>query len=1074
MKRGFLDSIPSFSLILIMVVLMTIGAALVPMVRLSYKPSAKQGSKLTITTRWSGASARVIEQEVVSPLEGVVSTVVGIESISSTSSEGVGRITINLKEGISVSAKRFEISSLIKQVEGSLPEEASYPSLTGGSVTSGGNDSKHLLTYVVNADMAKSLIAEYFAENIEPSLSQIEGVASVTLTGAYASYLDIEYDPLLLESYGVDASSIAAAIKDFLGKSNIIGDVDRVNREGHKERITLLLVTEQGDDLGKVPITQVGGRTIYLRDISLITSKVRGSENFYRINGMNTINMSIRAEEEANIITLSDRVKREMERLEESMDSGFEVTISRDSAKEIKEELYRLVRRTLLSLLILLLFVYVASRSVRYLSIIALTLAANVLIAVLFYYLVGVELHLFSLAGIAVSFGIIIDTSIVMVDHYNYYRNRRVFVAILAALLTTIGSLIIILFMPDYIKADLEDFAIVIIINLTVSLIISLLFIPAIIERSALQHIEPKRSHSRGVVWWSRLYARYIRFVQHRKWIYITLLVVAFGLPLHLLPAKVGEGDKNSRRSKREQREEREPYWYEDLYNSTIGGRLYQQSLKEPLEIALGGALRPFSALLDSRSYSRRERKTTLTITARLTEGNDGDGNGELLNTKMLQMDRFLSQFEKIERFTTSVNGDSGYIRVEFDDEVQKSAFPSQLEAEVISKALEIGGVDWSTYGVSERGFSNSLNIGSKSYAIELTGYNYDLLYRHAEALAERIGESTRAADVSVEDGSYRYGMRTEKGLALSYDKESVAFYNIDLSRAHNALKDLLNYETIGTFRSDEGNLDIDYRSLQRNRFDLWSLFNQYLTVGGRELRFSHISKIEERNAKRTISKKNQEYTVSVAFNYLGSYTLADNFTQRMIEETNSLLPVGFRAQNRSWGWYDDKGTQYWLILVVVVIIFFLCSILFESLRQPLVIISLIPISFIGTFLTFVLSGVNFGTGGFASLVLLSGLVVNAAIYLVNEYNDTLLRLVGRDDPVKLYVKAYNHKIIPILLTVLSTALGLVPFLLDGAEGDDFWLSFAVGSISGLLFSVVALVLVMPILMSFKTNKTER
>ena len=146
----------------------------------------------------------------------------------------------------------------------------------------------------------------------------------------------------------------------------------------------------------------------------------------------------------------------------------------------------------------------------------------------------------------------------------------------------------------------------------------------------------------------------------------------------------------------------------------------------------------------------------------------------------------------------------------------------------------------------------------------------------------------------------------------------------------------------------------------------------------------------------------------------------------------------------------------------------FTCSILFESLRQPLVIISLIPISFIGTFLTFYFSRVNFGTGGFASLVLLSGLVVNAAIYVINEYNGFVNRNLGRlnrINPVRLYVKAYNHKIIAVLLTIISTVLGLVPFLIDGPKAEEFWFSFAIGTIGGLLFSIIALVFFMPILM---------
>ena len=172
-------------------------------------------------------------------------------------------------------------------------------------------------------------------------------------------------------------------------------------------------------------------------------------------------------------------------------------------------------------------------------------------------------------------------------------------------------------------------------------------------------------------------------------------------------------------------------------------------------------------------------------------------------------------------------------------------------------------------------------------------------------------------------------------------------------------------------------------------------------------------------------------------------------------------MPVGFRCRNTSHGYYQDDGTQYWLLGLIVVIIFFVCSILFESLRLPLAIISLIPVSFIGTFLTYWLSEVEFGTGGFASMVLLSGLTVNAGIYIVCEYRNLKAAqpfVASR----RLYIRAYNHKITAVFLTILSTILGLVPFFIDDDRGS-FWFSFAVGSTGGLLFSILALVFVMPL-----------
>ena len=240
------------------------------------------------------------------------------------------------------------------------------------------------------------------------------------------------------------------------------------------------------------------------------------------------------------------------------------------------------------------------------------------------------------------------------------------------------------------------------------------------------------------------------------------------------------------------------------------------------------------------------------------------------------------------------------------------------------------------------------------------------------------------------------------------------------------------------------------------------------MKVNGNDTKLSDFMEIERREAKNCIPKKNQEYILRVAFNVLGTYTYTDKYIKKTIKEFNAKIPVGYKCRNATYGWYEDSGTQYWLILLIVVIIYFICSILFESFRLPLVIISLIPVSFIGTFLTYYFSGVEFGTGGFASLVLLSGLTVNGGIYIIHEYL-SITRKIRKKNGTVLYVRAYNHKITAVFLTILSTVLGLIPFFIDGKD-EPFWFSFAIGSAGGLLFSVIAIVFVMPIFMRLYNN----
>jgi multidrug efflux pump subunit AcrB len=563
---------------------------------------------------------------------------------------------------------------------------------------------------------------------------------------------------------------------------------------------------------------------------------------------------------------------------------------------------------------------------------------------------------------------------------------------------------------------------------------------------------------------WSKFYERYIRFTQKRKGIYFAILILAFGIPFYALPGKWEKKQAYYLAGS-----EKIP-WYQAAYNATFGSLFFQNTLKEPISKIFGGSMRLFASKLDSRTYAEKERDIILTVRAQMPLG----GSIHHLNEKVARLEKFLARFDEIKRFETRVESTGARVTVEFKDEHEKTYFPYYLENLVIGEVLSIGGADWSTSGVSPRGFSNSLNLGHRSDRIILSGYNYLRLYKYAEEISATLSQNRRVNDLIIENVQ---GKEVEE-MYLDFDRHRIALYQFNVGTGYRALQELLTERNLGRFTSDFITGDLVLKSSQMDRFDVWHLLNSYVKAGDRNFPLSAFGQIGQRTAKNSIPKKNQEYTLTVSFNYIGSYESRNKYVNEVIEHYNEkVFPVGYHCENSSYGWYKDDGTQYWLILSIVVIIFFLCAILFESLGLPLVIISLIPVSFIGTFLTFYFSGINFGTGGFASLVLLCGIVVNSGIYVVNEYKDTRLRNQERGLEVsrlKMYLKAYNHKIIPVFLTVLSTVLGLVPFFID-SETDDFWFSFAVGTTGGLLFSIVALVFVMPIFMPLiKRNRPRR
>lgn len=1015
----------SFSVILIFVVMMVMGFALAPLLDVGTDPTSRQGKQLTIRCEWPQVSAKVVEQNLTAPIEGMVSALKGVESVSSRSSFGHCEVNVRLKENQNVSTVKFSISSMLRQSYAKFPKGVSFPMIEGGEIVNGqkaNHESQLLLTYHVNADMQPEMIKKLISGMVVRPLETIDGVAKVEVTGTTERYMEVSYDPMQLSACGVTPQEMQDAIRNYIGKDEVVGTMLQTTADHKQERVAFRLVTANKEtDLASVPIKKIGGKVIYLNDLAQIKVKKQDPLGYYRVNGLNTIYINVYASADANFVRLSDVVQEEMNVVKSQIRQPLYVHLAYDSAQQQRDETAKLVGRTLLSLLFLLAFVFVVYRSFKYLSVVAFALAANILMAIIAYWVFGLKLHVYSLAGITVSMGLIIDSTIVMSDHYGYYHNRKAFLSILAAMLTSIGSLIIIFFLPQEMQDDLSDFAWIVIVNLVVALLVSFFFVPALMEQ---WHCAVPRLWSckrRFVVRWNHIYHRYLLLTSRHRWVYYIALLWAFGIPFHAMP--------------------------EDWGMDKCGF----------LTDYLGGTSQMFVDYLDGSVQRRNaDERKTLHVQALMPVG----GTAVQLNDKVILVEELLKKYPEIKEFVTRIDGRQGEITVKFRDGVDAS-FPYRLESMVIGKVITIGGADWSTYGVSERGFSNSIDLQYKANRIKISGYNYAQLYRLSENISGYLGKNPRVQDIAIETPGFE---NQEDEVYVDYQKDRLGMYGLSPYDIHRELRMLLSPEYVGAYKDHQMNVDVYLKPLPVEQYDLWNMENSQFHVDSLQLFVSDVMKLQRREAKEVIPKENQEYVLNVAFNVLGSYTYTTEYLDSVMAHFKRNLPVGYHCEMPSYKGADSERANYWLLLLVAVLIFFICSVVFESLRMALVVVSMIPVSLMGAFLTFIITGVEFGSGGFASLVLLSGIVVNSAIYILCQY--AKIQKEKSTGGMKAYLCAFNHKIVPIYLTVISTIVGLVPFFFEQSE-EPFWFSFAVGITGGLLLSIPAMIFVMPLFLKF-------
>ena len=1054
---------------MIFVLLIIIGIAVIPVLSLQLNPT-RYLPQMTVAWTWHLAPSRVIEQEVTSVLEGIVSTVPGVESISSTTQNGSGYIRIEFDKKADLQAKRFEVASLLREARHRLPPGVSYPIVR---MSMPDNDtSTEILVYQINGTASPSYIQKMAEEQIKSRVAVIEGVYDINVYGASNLEWELIYDQDKLQTLGLSSHTIRQAVNDYLLEEEA-GSALEADVYGNDIRtyISLRGNADRAVKWSDIPVAKCDNRIIHLGDIARVRLLEQDARTYYRINGLNTINMVIRAEKNVNNIKVADEVKRLMETIAETLPPGYSTRISYDATITLKEELVKILYRTIASVILLLLFVFIISREIRYLAIITISLIANLAVAFIFYYLLKLELHLYSLAGITVSFGIIIDNTIVMTDHLRHHKNKLVFLAIMAATLTTVGALSVIFFLDEESKAKLSDFAAVVIVNLIVSLGVALFFIPSLLDKIPLPVKKTARmvKRKRRIVNISSLYSKYINLGIKYRAILITIAILGFGLPLFLVPEKLPAEEDTVYYGT--VAEEPELTGFQEFYNKTIGARKFNQDIRPVIEKILGGSLRLFANKISSSFgyyyYGSGDEEVRTRLNVRIGRSQEGL-TIEHLNDICMRVENMLAGYDEIEMFTTSIySEETANMSITFNPEVEDGIFPFILKMRIEDFMMGIGSYNVMVSGVG-RAFSNK--VGSEyisgQWTVMMKGYNYDELMVYAEDLKVRLLQHPRIQEVYIMGRGDRYRTKKVTRNRLSLDAAYLANNNSDLGFAYSEVNKYSRsrtpslYPFVNDFRAP-----MTIKSRQSEEYDYWTVVNSPVkTPDGVLVKMKDFSNVRSDITDNKITREDQQYVLMVMYSFIGNYELGQIIFDRNIKETKSILPLGYSADRSyyrySWG---ERESNFYLIFLVILIIYFICAILLESFTQPLVVISLIPFSFIGVFLTFHIFKIRPDEGVLAAMLLLAGLVVNSALYIVNDYNNFKKRK-NVLTKMRLYIKAYNAKIIPIALTIMSTVIGLAPFLLAGKD-ERFWFSLAAGTIGGLIFSIIGLVLFLPVFM---------
>ncbi|WP_375447898.1 efflux RND transporter permease subunit [uncultured Fibrella sp.] len=1040
----------SYGFVIAFVMLSVVGLALLPRLPVQLVPSAG-GRSLRVVYAWAGASPEAVERQVTSRLEGAFALLAGVHKISSVSGYNRGAITLELDSDVDGDAIRFELAQLVRQVYAKLPAQLTYPEITVNPSDEAQRTQRGfappLLTMQLSGSASSGELQRYAEEQLKPRLAAVADVGSVVVYGGTRPEWVLTYNADALTALQLTKADLRRAVQQQFSRQPL-GQL----RQGNGQTLRVSLNNDPSTQSNvsvrwDFPVANRAGRLIRLSDLVTVSRQEPPTDQFYRINGQTAINLVVSAVAGANQLTTAANLRRQLAAL--TLPPGYHLDISYDTTVYIRENLRKVGVQTGVAVVVLLLFVALTTRSRRYVTLIVTSTLVTLLLSVGVFMLLHVELHLYSLAALTTSLGIVMDNVIVMTDHYRRYRDGRVFTALLGATLTTCAGLVVVWFLPEENRQALSDFAVVMAVTLFVSLLVSVGFVPAVMARfwpepSGTLAAGNNRRPARRWLWWERTYGRLITYLIRFRGLVLVSAVLLFGLPVFWLPNKLPDTNPLAT-------------WY----NPVFGSDLYTDTIQPLANKWLGGTLRLFVNYVYEGSYQREPERTALYIVAELpNQSTPGQ-----MNAVFRQFEAELSQYGEIDQYITQVNsGQEGSLVVYFKQPHDAGLFPYQLKNRAILLSTEMSGIEWDIFGVGQ-GFSQNLNEDeTPTFSVELLGYNYQQLGQQASLLAQMLEKHPRVETVNLNRSPGLFQRKRLYEFALAVDAPTLAMHGTNTSDLYTYLADFNARSQPDLYVLTGADYEaVNLQSTQSQRVDNWMLQRQPMLLGGMMLKLTDAATVTRQRATPEIYRENQQYRRVISFEYLGSANFGEKFLTNTLNELRPNLPMGYSVKAIDRFWFGtDQQTPYKLLGLVVVLIYLICAIIFESLWQPLALIGLIPLSYTGVFLAFYVTDSNFDQGGYAGFVLLAGNVVCAGIFIVAEMNRLSVRYPRL--PVRqTYLKAFRHKCVAVMLTVVSTIVGMVPFLIYDKE--PFWYALGIGTIGGLTMSLLVMLFMLPTLL---------
>ena len=974
--------------------------------------------RLSVSVDYPNVGPEEIETIITDQLENALAGVANVEEITSESEEGRSRVNLNFSRGVNLDEAANDVRAALDRVRRSLPEEADPPRVRKF-------DPNNAPIVIIGAQSTRQLdeLTRILENDISKRLEQVPGVGTIDVWGGIDREIRVNLKRDRLNASGLTAQDVRNAI---------VAENSTLPGGNVKKGFSDLYVRTVGefDDISQISqtiVSTVDGKPIRVRDVAEVEDGFQDVGRLVSINDEPMIRMGIRKQSGANTVAVSEGIQREIDRINAERDD-VNLMIVIDQSDFIENSIDNVQQSAIWGAVLAIFILYLFLRNGSTTFIISLAIPVSIIATFGLLYFSGLTLNQMSFGGLALGVGLIVDNAIVVLENIVRLRNNgkslkesalvgtsEVSGAIIASTLTTSVIFLPVVFMQTITGTLFQELALVVVFALVCSLFVALTLVPMLASKfMTIKTNEEMTEKDKGRFqrFFERVEDKYSNFLRRM----INRKFIVFGTTIVLMAFAVyGSGFISTELAPQTEADEISiDFYLADGMNIAIANE-YLKELKHKVT-----AIAP----MDQVKYMTTEVR---------------NGNAEVELAMVDQSERTVSTYDLADELSEKIEGT-----------IPGGAFRVRAQTGL-----------W----ILRRIFGSG---GEEAVQIELRGYDLN----QADIIADEIVSRMERLPMIRGARSARQEGRPEQNIV--FDRQKIAELGLTGRDIAQAIQANVGGTTAGVFREGGEEFDINVRLQESDRMSTLDLDNiPVRTATGETVPVSTV--IDQRAARGPVSvnRINGQRVTYISANLEGSATLGEAVEAVRSELSGLSLPAGFSIVYG--GEYEEQQkaqTDYIIsIIMAFILIYMVMAAQFERFLDPLIVMFSVPVAIVGVIPTMLLTGTTFNMQSIMGLIMLIGIVVNNAIVLVDYIN-----LMRRDKNLSVFeavVQSGKLRLRPILMTTLTTVLGLLPLSFGWGAGGEIQASLARVVIGGLTASTLITLVLIPVVYVTANNIKE-